>query len=119
MLRLKGEKIKEKIAATGYSVREWGQKNNFSQGTLSNWITGARNIKMATLQRLATALHCEPFDIAEVVFVFDQTQVVQLEQDRDEICGLFARLNDQQRQAIINMAQTIADANMKAEEAEI
>lgn len=119
MIRLKEQKIRQMIAETGYSVRGFSEKYGFSQGSLSNWITGARNIKRINLDRLCDALHCEPQDISNFVFVYTGEAAAALEADRQEICGIFGNLNEQQRKAIIAMAQTVADANRKAEEVEV
>lgn len=114
MLRLKEKEIRSRIAATGDSVRAWGGKHGFPQTSLSHWITGTRNIKRGNLERLAAALRCNPDDISEPVIIF--AGVDQLETDRQEIAGIFGNLNAGQRQAIITMAQTIADARRKGED---
>lgn len=115
MIRLKKEKIKEKIALTGYSVRAWGDRYGFSQGTLSNWLTGKRQIKRSSLEKLAEALRCKMEDIAEIVWVVDGKKIERLEADREEITGIFGSLNADQRQAVIVVAQAIADANREQE----
>lgn len=119
MIRLKANTVKKKIAQTGLSVSAWGAANGFTQGTLSGWITGRRNIKHSSLSKLATALRCEPEEIAEIFWVFDNSVAVQLEVDREEICGIFGNLSAEQRKAIINMANLMADANWKKEREQI
>ena len=111
MIRLKAHTVKKKIAQTGLSVSAWGAANGFTQGTLSGWITGRRNIKQSSLLKLAAALGCEPEEIAEIFWIFDNSVAVQLEVDREEICGIFGNLSEKQRKAIIDMAKLMADAN--------
>jgi transcriptional regulator with XRE-family HTH domain len=115
MLKLKERIVRLKIAETGYSVRAWGEKHGFSQTTLSNWLTGARNIKRDNLEKLAAALHCDIFDIATVVIEYTGKGVSELEADREEISGLFGRLTDKQRKAIIRIAYLMVEGNEKAD----
>lgn len=119
MIRLREQKVRQLIAKTGLSVKAWGEVNGFTQGTLSGWITGRRNIKRASLLKLASALNCEPEDISEIYWEFDNSVAIQLEADREEIRGIFGNLLPKQRKVIIDMAELIADANRKAELAEI
>ena len=119
MIKLKEQKVRQKIAMTGLSVRAWGEQHGFSQGTLSNWLIGARNIKHSSLFKLAEALNCEPEEIASVVFVYTGEGINELEADREEISGIFGNLSKKQRKAIIVLAETVADANRRAEEAEV
>ena len=119
MIRLREQKVRQIIAKTGLSVKAWGDLNGFAQTTLSNWITGARNIKRASLLKLASALNCEPEDISEIYWEFDNSVAIQLEADREEIRGIFGNLLPKQRKVIIDMAELIADANRKAELGEI
>lgn len=119
MLKLKENAVRQKIAETGYSVKAWGEKYGFSQTTLSNWITGARNIKRDNLEKLAAALHCDIFDIATVVMEYTGRGVSELEADREEIAGLFGRLSDKQRKAIIRITDLMVEANSDLEKAEL
>jgi transcriptional regulator with XRE-family HTH domain len=119
MIRLKEQKARQLIAKTGLSVRAWGEKYGFSQGTLSNWLSGARNIKHASLLKLASALNCEPGEISEIYWEFDNSVAIQLEADREEIRGIFGNLLPKQRKVIIDMAELIADANQRQQSAEI
>jgi DNA-binding Xre family transcriptional regulator len=117
MLRLKEQTIRRKIAETGHSVKSWGEKHGFVQGTLSGWITGARNIKLSNLIKLAEALQCEPEDISEIV-VYDDSEEHELMLDKEEIKGIFDCLSNKQRKSIINVANLIAEANKDADRAE-
>jgi DNA-binding Xre family transcriptional regulator len=119
MIKLKEHKIKTMIAQTGYSVRAWGEQNGFSQGTLSNWLTGARNIKRSSLEKLADALHCDIKDIAEFTFTYTGLGIDELEADREEICGIFGNLSKAQRKVVIDFSSLVADANRKIEESEL
>lgn len=119
MLKLKENVVRQKIAETGYSVKAWGEKYGFSQTTLSNWITGARNIKRDNLEKLAASLHCDIFDIATVVMEYTGKGVSELEADREEICGIFSSLSVKQRKVIIDMANLMADANRAKERDEL
>ena len=119
MIRLREQKVRQIIARTGLSVKAWGEMNGFAQTTLSNWITGARNIKRASLLKLASALNCEPEEISEIYWEFDNSVAIQLEADREEIRGLFGLLSPKQRKVIIDMAELIADANRREELADI
>lgn len=118
MIRLREQKVRQLIAKTGLSVKAWGDLNGFAQTTLSNWITGARNIKPKSLEKLADALNCKPEDISEIYWEFDNSVAIQLEADREEIRGIFGNLLPKQRKVIIDMAELIADANQKIELAE-
>lgn len=118
MIKLKEQKVRQKIAETGYSVKAWAEKHGFPQGTLSGWLTGARNIKHSSLFKLAEALNCEPEEIASVVFVYTGEGINELEADREEISGIFGNLSKGQRKAIITLAETVADANRRVDEAE-
>lgn len=118
MIRLREQKVRQIIAQTGLSVRAWGEQYGFSQGTLSNWLSGARNIKPKSLLKLASALNCEPEDISEIYWVLDNSVAIQLEADREEIRGIFGNLRPKQRKVIIDMAELIADANQKEDLAE-
>lgn len=115
MLKLKEKVIREMIAKTGYSVKAWGEANGFSQGSLSNWITGTRNIKRSSLEKLATALRCDIFDIASVVMEYTGAGVSELEADREDICGIFGGLDDKQRKAIIHIAELMEKGNRELE----
>ena len=119
MIKLKEHKIKTMIAETGYSVRAWGEQNGFSQGTLSNWLTGARNIKRSSLEKLADALHCDVKDIADFTFTYTGAGIDELKADQEEICGIFGNLNKVQRRSIIDFSDLIADANRRIEEADL
>ena len=105
MIKLKEQKIRQMIAETGYSVRAWGEKNGFSQGTLSNWLTGARNIKRSSLEKLCEVLQCPISDIADFVFVNKDEEAAELAADKEEICRIFDLISEQQRFAILNMAR--------------
>lgn len=115
MLRLKEKIIREMIAKTGYTVKAWGEMHNFSQTTLSNWITGRRNIKRSSLEKLAAALRCDIFDIASVVMEYTGAGVSELKADREDICGLFGGLDDKQRKAIIHIAELMEKGNREIE----
>jgi transcriptional regulator with XRE-family HTH domain len=119
MIRLREQKVRQLIAKTGLSVKAWGELNGFAQTTLSNWITGARNIKRASLLKLASALNCEPEEISEIYWEFDNSVAIQLEADREEIRGLFGLLSPKQRKVILDMAELIADANRREDLANI
>jgi DNA-binding Xre family transcriptional regulator len=119
MIKLKEHKIKTMIAQTGYSVRAWAEQNGFPQGTLSGWLTGARNIKRSSLEKLADALHCDIKDIAEFTITYTGLGIDELEADREEICGIFGNLSKVQRKTIIDFSNLVADANRKIEEAEL
>ena len=119
MIRLREQKVRQIIARTGLSVRAWGEQYGFSQGTLSNWLSGARNIKHTSLLKLASALNCEPGDISEIYWEFDNSVAIQLEADWEEIRGIFGNLLPKQRKVIIDMAELIADANQRQQSAEI
>ena len=108
MIKLKEQKIKQMIAETGYSVRAWGEKNGFSQGTLSNWLTGARNIKRSSLEKLCFALECTSSDIADFVFVNKDEEEAELAADKEEICRIFDNISVEQRFALLNVARFMA-----------
>jgi hypothetical protein len=111
MLKLKENAVRHKIAETGYSVKAWGEKHGFVQGTLSGWITGARNIKRDNLEKLAAALHCDIFDIATIVIEVNQLHISELEDDCEEIRGMFGKLSAKQRKAILNIAALMINGN--------
>lgn len=113
MIKLKEQKIRRMIAETGYSVRAWGEKNGFSQGTLSNWLTGARNIKRSSLEKLADALGCGGSDIADFIFVSECEEEAGLTADKEEICRIFDNLSEQQRFTLLNVARFMAPAGKK------
>ena len=115
MIKLKEHSVRAKIAQTGHSVRSWAEANGFPQGTLSGWITGARNIKRTNLDKLSKALHCDPSEISEIVWEYDNTAGMLLESDREEICGIFGNLSKEQRKKIIEFADLIAEANRQLE----
>jgi transcriptional regulator with XRE-family HTH domain len=116
MIKLKEKKIRQMIAETGHTVTSWGEKYGFPQTTLSNWLTGARNIKRSSLEKLAEALGCEPQVISDFIFEYTGAGIAELEADREEICGIFGNLSKEQRKSIINMAQLIANANKTIEQ---
>lgn len=118
MIKLKINKIQNLIAASGYSVKAWGQKYGFPQTTLSNWLTGSRNIKRSSLDALASALGVAPEDIAEFVWVYTGDGIPEIEEDKDEIANIFENLTKKQRKTIIEFARLAADANRKADLAE-
>lgn len=118
MIRLKEQTIRKKIALTGYSVRVWAEAHGFPQGSISNWLTGARNIKRSNLEKLAEALRCKVEDIADIVWEYSGHDVAELEADREEISGLFGNLTAPQRKAVINLADVISDANRQAQRIE-
>lgn len=114
MLKLKERIVRYRIAETGYSVKAWGEKYGFSQGTLSGWLTGARNIKRSSLEKLAEALLCDPFDIATIVVESVGNEIPELEADREEIYSLFGCLTSKQRKSIIKVADLMVEGNKKA-----
>ena len=116
MIKLKEQKIKKMIAETGYSVRAWGEQKGFPQGTLSGWLTGARNIKRSSLEKLADALGCAGTDIADFVFVSENTEAAELAADKEEICRIFDNLSEQQRFALLNMARFMLPDSTRQEE---
>ena len=115
MIRLREQKVRQLIAQTGLSVKAWGEMNGFTQGTLSGWVTGRRNIKRASLLKLSAALNCEPEEISEIYWEVDNSVLMQLEADREEIRGIFGLLSAKQRKVILDMAELIADANRMEE----
>ena len=115
MIRLKEHTVRAKIAQTGHSIKSWAESNGFPQGTLSGWVTGRRNIKRDSLDKLAQALHCDPGEISEIVWEYDNTAGMLLESDREEICGIFGNLTKEQRKKIIEFADLIAEANRQLE----
>lgn len=119
MIRLKEHAVRKIIAQTGLSVSAWGAANGFTQGTLSGWITGRRNIKHSSLLKLAEALRVTPEEISEIMWIYNDSVAIQLEADREEICGLFGNLSPKQRKAIIDIAELIADANKTLDSADI
>jgi transcriptional regulator with XRE-family HTH domain len=119
MIRLKEQKVRQIIGNTGLSIKAWAEVHGFTQGTVSGWVTGRRNIKQSSLFKLAHALGCEPEEISEIVWEYDNSAAFQLEADREEIRGIFGNLLPKQRKVIIDMAELIADANRKAELAEV
>ena len=118
MIRLKEYTVRKMITQTGYSVKAWAEKNGFPQGTLSGWLTGARNIKRSSLEKLAEALRCKVEDIADIVWEYSGHGVAELEADREEISGIFGNLTAPQRKAVINLADVISDANRQAQRIE-
>lgn len=116
MRRLVEEKVKAKIEVTGLSVRTWAEQNGFSHGSISNWIKGVRNIKYSNLLRLSEALRCTPEEISEVVIKPDPERRAGLEADREELSALLVYLTEEQRKRVINLVQTLVDANRAAEE---
>ena len=116
MLKLKEKKIRELIAQTGLSVRAWAHEHGFPQTSLAGWIVGSRNIKHDNLLRLAQELHCQPEDIADVVIKMNPDKIKELEEDRREISALLVYLTEEQRKRVINLVQTLVDANRAAEE---
>lgn len=119
MRELNRKKLQERIENCGLTPFAFARKHGFNDATLRRWLNGERNAKISNIQQLATALDCKIEDISDLVFKFDPSQVVQLEQDRETICGIFGYLNDNQRKSIIQMADVIASANRKMEEMEL
>jgi transcriptional regulator with XRE-family HTH domain len=115
MLKLKENAVRQKIAETGYSVKAWGEKYGFSQTTLSNWLNGTRNIKRDNLEKLAAALHCDIFDIATIVIEINQSRILELEDDCEEIRGMFGKLSAKQRKAILNLTALLVNGNEQIE----
>jgi DNA-binding Xre family transcriptional regulator len=108
MIKLKEQKIRRMIAEAGYSVKAWGEKYGFPQGTLSGWLTGARNIKRSSLEKLCFALECTSSEIADFVFVNKDEEAAEVAADKEEICRIFDNLSEQQRFALLNMARFMA-----------
>lgn len=105
MIKLREHKIRQMIAETGYSVRAWGDKNGFAQGTLSNWLTGARNIKRSSLEKLSDALGVTATEIADFIYEGENEEAAGLAADKEEICRIFDLISEQQRFAVLNMAR--------------
>lgn len=108
MIKLKEQKIKRIIAEKGYSVKSWAEKHGFPQGTLSNWLTGARNIKRSSLEKLSDALGVTATEIADFVYEGESEEAAELAADKEEICRIFDNLSEQQRFALLNMARFMA-----------
>jgi len=116
MLRLRGDKVREMIAATGLSVRAWGIEHGFPQGTLSNWLQGTRNIKKSMLVRLAEALHCDVTEISMIVVPIDQEKMSRRDEQLDELRYLWTFLTDAQRQQVLALLRSIAEPKIKESE---
>ena len=114
MIKLREQKIRRMIAEAGYSVRSWGDKYGFPQGTLSNWLTGARNIKRSSLEKLSDALGIAATEIADFVFVSENEEADGLAADKEEICRIFDKLSEQQRFALLNMARLMIQASIQS-----
>ena len=110
MLKVKREKVRELIGKTGLSVRAWGLANGFAQPTLSSWLNGTRNIKKQQLAKLADALCVD--DLSEISFVefhLDESRARNLDSEIEEITGLWPRLTDDQRSAVMQTVRAMAN----------
>lgn len=119
MRKLDRQKLQEKIEKTGDTTFAFAKKHGFTYETLRRWLNGEREAKISNITKLACALNCS---IEEITFFYRELNlsvISELEADREEIHGLLGNLNKEQRQVIIQMAQTISDANQKALDAEI
>jgi transcriptional regulator with XRE-family HTH domain len=105
MIKLREHKIRQMIAETGYSVKSWGEKYGFPQTTLSNWLTGARNIKRSSLEKLSDALGVTATEIADFIYEGENEEAAGLAADKEEICRIFDLISEQQRFAVLNMAR--------------
>ena len=72
---------------------------------MSNWLTGARNIKRSSLEKLSDALGVVATDIADFVFEDESIEAAALAADKEEICRIFDLISEQQRFAILNTAR--------------
>ena len=119
MKKLNREKLRLKIEETGLTPFAFAHQYGFSYESVRGWLTGKRNAKISNIQALADILHCTIDDITDFYFVYDPSKVVQLQNDREEIYGLFGCLDQAQRTSILQMAQMLADANSKLLDEEV
>ena len=111
MLKLKTDIIRSKIDAMGYSVTQFAKRYGFPQTTLASWLTGARNPKRDTIIRLAGALRCEPEEISYIAIRVKAEKIEADEAFFEEIRALLERLSPDQREAVLRLVRTMAEAS--------
>lgn len=113
MLRLKNNVVRAKIEAAGVSATQFARTFGFPQTSLASWLTGARNPKRATIERMAEIFGCDMTDICEIVVDTEQLRLAagQL----DELRGYWMYLTQEQRDSLLNFVRTIAREKIKAE----
>ena len=106
MLRLKNDVVRAKIEAAGVSATQFARKYGFPQTSLASWLTGARNPKRATIERMAEIFGCDMADICKIVI--DTEQLRLADGQLDELRSYWTYLTQEQRDSLLNFVRTIA-----------
>lgn len=103
MKTLNKQKLREQIEKCGLTPFAFAKKHGFKYESLRQWLNGERIAKISNIQALATALNCSVEDITDYVYDFDQTQLAQLERDREMICMFFGQMTAEQRKSVLDV----------------
>jgi transcriptional regulator with XRE-family HTH domain len=103
MRTLNRKKLQEYIEKTGFAPSAFAKEHGFSCTSIQRWLNGERIAKISNIQALATALNCSVEDITDYVYDFDQTQLAQLERDREMICMFFGQMTAEQRKSVLDV----------------
>jgi transcriptional regulator with XRE-family HTH domain len=103
MRTLNRHKLQKIIENAGLTPFAFAKEHGFSCTSIQRWLNGERIAKISNIQALATALNCSVEDITDYVYDFDQTQLTQLERDREMICMFFGQMTAEQRKSVLGV----------------
>jgi transcriptional regulator with XRE-family HTH domain len=103
MRTLNKHKLQKIIENAGLTPFAFAKEHKFAYESLRRWLNGERIAKISNIQALATALNCSVEDITDYVYDFDQTQLAQLERDKEMICMFFGQMTAEQRKSVLDV----------------
>jgi transcriptional regulator with XRE-family HTH domain len=103
MRTLNRKKLQEYIEERGFTPFAFAKKHGLNHASVRCWLNGERVAKISNIQALATALNCSVEDITDYVYDFDQTQLAQLERDKEMICMFFGQMTAEQRKSVLDV----------------
>lgn len=95
-------RIEEMRKAKGLTLEELAERSGFSTPFVWQMANGVRNVKLANLERLATALECRPEDLLNV----------ETGKTNTDILNLWAAIPPDRRQLALTVLQSMAKSDV-------
>ena len=113
MRKLNVEKVCDLIVLRGRTVSEFARRLGDQQQTVQKWTSGKRNPKPANLSKIAAQLGVSVSEISTIVFDVPKDKIRELNMEIEEITGLWSRLTDDQRNAVMQIVRAMANVTAK------
>ena len=113
MRKLNVEKVCDLIVLRGRTVSEFARRLGEQQQTVQKWTSGKRNPKPANLSKIAAQLGVSVSEISTIVFDVPKDKIRELNMEIEEITGLWSRLTDDQRNAVMQIVRAMANVTAK------